>query len=79
MFDEQASDKRGFHNPCGEAKFEIFSADQYPDLRLEKGWYWDTPGDRVQKDGNGAYAYAVGPFNTSDEAYDDAMRDDSAG
>jgi hypothetical protein len=79
MFDERAIDKRGFHNPCGEAEFEVFSADQYPDLKLEAGWYWDTPGDRVERDEDGSYAYAVGPFNTSAEAYNDAIRDDSEG
>ncbi len=81
MFDKHADARAGLHDPTGEAEFEVFTAAQYPDLKLSEGWYWDLPECRVDNAEHprikGAYQYANGPFATSTQAYDHAMNDDS--
>jgi hypothetical protein len=79
MYDKDADAMAGLHNPTGLAEFEVFTAAQYPDLNLEQGWYWDLPECRVDDATHprisGVYQYANGPFETSIQAYDNAMKE----
>jgi hypothetical protein len=80
MYDAEANSKAGLHDPTGEAQFEVFTADQYPDLKLAPGWWWDLPACRNDTSTTprigGAYQYANGPFETSAQAFEHAMKDD---
>lgn len=83
----QATDKQGYHQFTAAAaeavvrytedkpygSFEVFWSDGYSDEASDKGvnapgWYWWACFPGCMPDGD-----AVGPFNTSQEAYDDAQ------
>jgi len=80
MYDANADARAGPHNPTGLAEFEVFRASDHPDLHLGPGWYWDLPINRIDCPTtpriDGRYMYANGPFDTSTQAYDHAMKDD---
>jgi hypothetical protein len=72
-YEPNANEKQGTHDPTGDAEFEVFRTSDYPDLNLwTEGWWWDlTPISSCSK--------ALGPFDTSTQAYDHAMYLDAEG
>jgi hypothetical protein len=69
MYNANATEYAGLHNPPGEAEFAVFRASDCPDLGLERGWYWNLPECRAHskitpRAPDGSYQYAEGPYNT---------------
>lgn len=64
----------GYHKPIsGPGSFEIFHSDDYPDgvagEILDDGFYWWTCFPGCLPDGD-----AIGPFDTAEEAHNDANK-----
>lgn len=82
MYDPTADARAGLHNPTGEpgCEFEVFRANDHPDLGLPEGWWWDLPQTRADTATtpriDGMHQYANGPFPTSTAAFEHAMRND---